>query len=114
MLTRICILHVFLHISLYHVHDYYLQQERPTLCGREHQSYRSYYLPVRAVIDGELCELFNTLPHDTQKKVRIIIHILHTCISIYMTNRHYKFQCYADSYARSEATSTWLFIMNKL
>jgi splicing factor 3B subunit 3 len=40
---------------------------RPT--GRDPQSYRSYYAPALHVIDGELCEAFNSLPHDKQAKI---------------------------------------------
>lgn len=32
-------------------------------------SYRSYYTPCRAVVDGELCEVFNKLSYDEQVEV---------------------------------------------
>ena len=44
-------------------------QEHKTLTGRDHMSYRSYYAPVKEVADGELCELFANLPHDTQATI---------------------------------------------
>lgn len=40
---------------------------RPT--GRDPQSYRSYYAPALHMIDGELCEAFNSLSHDKQAKI---------------------------------------------
>jgi len=40
---------------------------RPT--GRDPQSYRSYYAPVMHVIDGDLCDAFNTLSHEEQSKI---------------------------------------------
>jgi splicing factor 3B subunit 3 len=40
---------------------------RPT--GRDPQSYRSYYAPVMHVVDGDLCDAFNSLPHDEQTKI---------------------------------------------
>lgn len=27
--------------------EMYMRQEKPTLCGRDHISYRSYYLPAK-------------------------------------------------------------------
>lgn len=40
---------------------------RPT--GRDPQTYRSYYSPSMHVIDGELCDAFNSLSHDEQTKI---------------------------------------------
>ncbi|KAG5179960.1 putative spliceosomal protein sap [Tribonema minus] len=53
----------FVHLEMH------MRQEKPTLCGREHTSYRSYFLPVKNVVDGDLCEQFGTLPLDIQKKI---------------------------------------------
>jgi len=44
----------------------FLRLEISTICGRVHQSYRSYYQPVRNVIDGELCSQYATLPFAKQ------------------------------------------------
>ncbi|KAJ5220467.1 pre-mRNA-splicing factor rse1 [Penicillium chermesinum] len=41
----------------------------PPLAGRDHLAYRSYYAPVKSVIDGDLCETFFLLPND--KKLMI-------------------------------------------
>lgn len=38
--------------------EMYMRQECPPLCGRDHLMYRSYYFPVKDVIDGDLCEQF--------------------------------------------------------
>lgn len=40
---------------------------RPT--GRDPQAYRSYYAPVKHVIDGDLCAAFNALPYEEQNKI---------------------------------------------
>eukprot|EP01119_Soliformovum_irregulare_P015210 TRINITY_DN424_c0_g1_i1.p1 TRINITY_DN424_c0_g1~~TRINITY_DN424_c0_g1_i1.p1 ORF type:complete len:1199 (+),score=332.07 TRINITY_DN424_c0_g1_i1:182-3778(+) len=53
----------FLHLEMY------LRQENPPLCGRDHLSYRSYYYPVRAVIDGDMCEQFGGLDPAKQKSI---------------------------------------------
>ncbi len=44
----------------------FLRNEISTICGRVHQSYRSYYQPVRNVIDGDLCSQYATLPFAKQ------------------------------------------------
>ncbi len=41
----------------------------PSLCGRDHLAFRSAYRPVRAVIDGELCEHFFALDALSQRQV---------------------------------------------
>ncbi|QID87104.1 pre-mRNA-splicing factor rse1 [Saccharomyces pastorianus] len=38
-----------------------------SIVGRDHQSYRSYYAPVRMVIDGDLCENFLRLSLNEQE-----------------------------------------------
>lgn len=40
---------------------------RPT--GRDPQAYRSYYAPVKHIVDGDLCASFNALPYDEQNKI---------------------------------------------
>ena len=41
--------------------EMHLRQEYQTLSGRDHLTFRSYYFPVKSVIDGDLCEQFNTI-----------------------------------------------------
>ena len=38
--------------------EMYMRQEHPPLCGRDHLMFRSAYVPVKDVIDGDLCEQF--------------------------------------------------------
>ncbi|PWN89573.1 hypothetical protein FA10DRAFT_147967 [Acaromyces ingoldii] len=40
-----------------------------SLVGRDHLSYRGYYTPVKAVVDGDLCETFGLLPHARQAAI---------------------------------------------
>ncbi|XP_065186396.1 splicing factor 3B subunit 3-like [Sycon ciliatum] len=49
--------------------EMYMRQEHPPLCGRDHLHYRSYYHPLRNVIDGDLCEQFNSLDHSKRKSI---------------------------------------------
>jgi splicing factor 3B subunit 3 len=37
-----------------------MRQDTSNICQRDHLSYRSYYMPVKEVIDGDLCERFNS------------------------------------------------------
>jgi len=49
--------------------EMYMRQEHPPLCGRDHLAYRSYYFPVKNVIDGDLCEQFMDLEVEKQKTI---------------------------------------------
>lgn len=44
--------------------EQHMRQEEPPLAGRDHLIYRSYYVPAKGVIDGDLCERFALLPAD--------------------------------------------------
>lgn len=49
--------------------EMHMRSENSPLCGRDHLSYRSYYYPVKNVIDGDLCEQFNSLEPSKQKAI---------------------------------------------
>ncbi|TMS05523.1 Splicing factor 3B subunit 3 [Larimichthys crocea] len=49
--------------------EMHMRSEFPPLCGRDHLSFRSYYFPVKNVIDGDLCEQFNSMDPHKQKSV---------------------------------------------
>lgn len=45
--------------------EMFQRQESPSaIAGRDHFAYRSSYVPVKSVIDGDLCETFYSLPGD--------------------------------------------------
>jgi splicing factor 3B subunit 3 len=46
-----------------------LRQEVEALSGRHYLSYRSSFMPVKNVIDGELCELFNSLANEKKRAI---------------------------------------------
>jgi len=46
-----------------------LRSDAPRPTGREPQAYRSYYVPIKHVIDGGLCEMYGKLKHEEQKKI---------------------------------------------
>ncbi|CEN59285.1 Putative Pre-mRNA-splicing factor rse1, variant [Aspergillus calidoustus] len=46
-----------------------LASQCPPLAGRDHLIYRSYYAPVKGVIDGDLCEMYFLLPNDTKMMI---------------------------------------------
>lgn len=46
-----------------------MRTDAPRPTGREPQAYRSYYSPVKHIIDGDLCEMFVKLDHGGQAKV---------------------------------------------
>ena len=41
----------------------------PFFSGRDHLSFRSYYYPVKSVIDGDLCEQYNNLEPAKQRAI---------------------------------------------
>jgi len=49
--------------------EMHLRQQHPPLCGRDHISYRSYYFPVKNVIDGDLCEQFALVDPEKQRQI---------------------------------------------
>lgn len=49
--------------------EMYMRNENPPLCGRDHLSYRSAYIPVKATIDGDLCEQYNSLEPAKRKQI---------------------------------------------
>ena len=57
----------FVHLEMY------MRQEAPSLLGRDHLSYRSAYLPVKDVIDGDLCEHFSFLSTDKQTELALAL-----------------------------------------
>ncbi|KAI9743066.1 MAG: pre-mRNA-splicing factor rse1 [Claussenomyces sp. TS43310] len=49
--------------------EMHMRGEDPPLAGRDHHSYRSYYVPVKGVIDGDLCERYLLLPNDKKQMI---------------------------------------------
>ena len=49
--------------------EMFLRQEYPNLCQRDHLSYRSYFQPLKNVVDGDLCERFSLLPYNKQQEL---------------------------------------------
>ncbi len=49
--------------------EMHLRQENLSLVGRDHLSYRSYYAPVKGIVDGDLCETFGLLPPNRQAAI---------------------------------------------
>uniref|UniRef100_A0A915DN08 Cleavage/polyadenylation specificity factor A subunit C-terminal domain-containing protein n=1 Tax=Ditylenchus dipsaci TaxID=166011 RepID=A0A915DN08_9BILA len=49
--------------------EMHMRVEFPPLCGRDHLAYRSFYAPVKNVIDGDLCEQFTMLDPNKQGEI---------------------------------------------
>ena len=49
--------------------EMHMRQEAPSLVGRDHMSFRSYYAPVKNVVDGDLCEQFGALSAEVQRRI---------------------------------------------
>jgi splicing factor 3B subunit 3 len=49
--------------------EMHLRIEAPPVLGNEHGAFRSSYFPVKAVVDGDLCEQFGRLGADAQRRI---------------------------------------------
>merc|ERR1712216_544824 len=49
--------------------EMHMRAQAPPATGRDHMGYRSYYFPVKDVVDGDLCEQFMSLLPDFQGKI---------------------------------------------
>lgn len=47
----------------------HMRSEDAPLAGRDHLIYRGYYVPVKGVIDGDLCERYALLPNDKKQMI---------------------------------------------
>ena len=46
-----------------------MRSEKSSLVGRDHLAWRGYYVPVKSVVDGDLCEQFARLPGPKQSAI---------------------------------------------
>ncbi|KAL7268376.1 pre-mRNA-splicing factor rse1 [Rhizina undulata] len=56
-------------VDFFQTLEQHLRVEDPPLAGRDHLIYRSYYVPVKGVIDGDLCERFALLSRDKKAMI---------------------------------------------
>jgi len=56
-------------VDFFQTLEQHMRTEDPPLAGRDHLIYRSYYVPVKGVIDGDLCERFSLLPRDKKAMI---------------------------------------------
>jgi splicing factor 3B subunit 3 len=46
-----------------------MKEAIPSLISRDHLHYRGFMVPVKGVIDGDLCEMFNLMPYEKREHV---------------------------------------------
>jgi len=56
-------------VDFFQALEIHMRSEDAPLAGRDHLIYRSYYVPVKGVIDGDLCERFSLLPNDKKQMI---------------------------------------------
>ena len=56
-------------VDFFQTLEQHLRSEDAPLAGRDHLIYRSYYVPVKGVIDGDLCERYALLPSDKKQMI---------------------------------------------
>jgi len=49
--------------------EQHMRTEHLSTVGRDHLSWRGYYVPVKAVVDGDLCEAYSRLPGVKQQNI---------------------------------------------
>ncbi|KAF5346737.1 hypothetical protein D9756_010409 [Leucocoprinus leucothites] len=49
--------------------EQHMRTEQVSLVGRDHLAWRGYYVPVKAVVDGDLCEMYAKLPASKQSAI---------------------------------------------
>ena len=49
--------------------EMHMRQEAPPLLGRDHLAFRSSYVPVKDIIDGDLCSQFGRLSYAVQRSI---------------------------------------------
>ena len=49
--------------------EQHMRMEQSSLVGRDQLSWRGYYVPVKGVVDGDLCETFAGLPGPKQSSI---------------------------------------------
>ncbi|KAI1031977.1 hypothetical protein LB504_000129 [Fusarium proliferatum] len=55
--------------DFFHKLEVQIRAEDPSLVGRDHLMYRSYYVPTKGVIDGDLCERFRLLSIEKMERI---------------------------------------------
>ncbi|TIB68603.1 hypothetical protein E3P77_00973 [Wallemia ichthyophaga] len=77
--------------------ELHMRQEAPSLVGRNHLGFRSYYVPCKAFVDGDLCELYAGLPVTKQQVIaneldrtsgEFLNYIIVTTASVILANLH--------------------------
>jgi splicing factor 3B subunit 3 len=56
-------------VEMFHKLEMQLRESEKSLSGRHHMYYRGAYIPVRSVIDGDLCERYTTLTYEQREAI---------------------------------------------
>ncbi|CDI80757.1 Splicing factor 3B subunit 3, related, partial [Eimeria acervulina] len=56
-------------LDFFHHLEMVMRTEAPPLAGRDHLMFRSYYHPLKNVVDGDLCEQFSSLSPEVQTRI---------------------------------------------
>jgi splicing factor 3B subunit 3 len=56
-------------MELFTTLEMHMRQELPCMSGRDHMAFRGSYFPVKAVVDGDLIELYNSLPWERRQTI---------------------------------------------
>lgn len=51
--------------------EQHIRTEQGSIVGRDQLSWRGYYTPVKAIVDGDLCETYARLPTQKQSSIAL-------------------------------------------
>ncbi|KAL1922827.1 uncharacterized protein VTP21DRAFT_9203 [Calcarisporiella thermophila] len=58
-------------VDFFQTLEMHVRQETASLIGRDQLAYRSYYVPVKGAVDGDLVELYNLLPPEKRRAIAV-------------------------------------------
>ena len=56
-------------VEFYSSLEGFLRAEAPRPTGRDPQAFRSYYAPMKHIVDGDLCDAYAQLPYDAKQNI---------------------------------------------
>jgi splicing factor 3B subunit 3 len=56
-------------VEFFQMLEMQMRNEAPSICGRDHLAYRSYYFPVKNIVDGNLVEQYHRLPAEKKRQI---------------------------------------------
>ncbi|XXH01352.1 hypothetical protein Hte_007710 [Hypoxylon texense] len=56
-------------VKFFQALESHMRNEDVSLVGRDHLMHRSYYIPVKGIMNEDLCERYRLLAHDKKQRI---------------------------------------------